>query len=240
MRHWNQLEELALINMMNSGYTYKEISLKINRNPNSIRIKALKLGCNYRNVQNIEKICLQCGKSFEISQHCKKDMNKKFCSQTCSAIHINKNRYKDKVKEISKRKCINCGKELIERHKIKFCNAKCQQEYKVMKIFENIEQGDTSYSEYSYRKYLIHKYGAICMECGWSKINPYTGKVPIQMDHIDGNAENNDLSNLKLLCPSCHSLTPTYGALNSGHGKREKRNQSRRKKNLLIVNQQYN
>ena len=57
------------------------------------------------------------------------------------------------------------------------------------------------------------------MECGWNKINPITNKVPIELEHIDGNSENNSLDNLKLLCPNCHSLTPTYKALNIGNGR---------------------
>lgn len=36
------------------------------------------------------------------------------------------------------------------------------------------------------------------------------------MDHIDGNTENNDKSNLRLLCCNCHALTPTYKGKNIG------------------------
>ena len=31
----------------------------------------------------------------------------------------------------------------------------------------------------------------------------------------DGNRNHNDLDNLELLCPNCHSLTPNYKYLNS-------------------------
>jgi len=57
------------------------------------------------------------------------------------------------------------------------------------------------------------------MECGWDKRNPLSNKIPIELEHIDGNSENNMLENLKLLCPNCHSLTPTYKALNTGNGR---------------------
>ena len=38
--------------------------------------------------------------------------------------------------------------------------------------------------------------------------------IPLELDHIDGNHENNNLHNLKLLCPNCHALTPTYRGKN--------------------------
>ena len=38
------------------------------------------------------------------------------------------------------------------------------------------------------------------------------------MEHIDENYANKE-ENLILLCPSCHSLTPTYGARNKGKGR---------------------
>lgn len=61
------------------------------------------------------------------------------------------------------------------------------------------------------------------MLCGWNEVHTITGKVPIQMEHIDGNSTNNRLENLKLLCPNCHSLTPTYGALNKGSGRKNRK-----------------
>ena len=33
--------------------------------------------------------------------------------------------------------------------------------------------------------------------------------IPLQLDHIDGCRSNNQLSNLSLLCPNCHALSPT-------------------------------
>ena len=36
------------------------------------------------------------------------------------------------------------------------------------------------------------------------------GEVPLQLDHKDGNKDNNNLRNLRLLCPNCHALTPQY------------------------------
>lgn len=48
----------------------------------------------------------------------------------------------------------------------------------------------------------------VCSEC---EINKWNGKILVlQLDHIDGDRKNNVLSNLRLICPNCHSQTPTF------------------------------
>jgi 5-methylcytosine-specific restriction endonuclease McrA len=38
--------------------------------------------------------------------------------------------------------------------------------------------------------------------------------IPLELDHIDGNSDNNELSNLRILCPNCHARTSTYRGKN--------------------------
>lgn len=72
------------------------------------------------------------------------------------------------------------------------------------------------------REYIFSKFDNKCSQCGWCEINPSTGKSPLEIDHIDGNSANNDENNLRVLCPNCHSLTPTYKALNKGNASKER------------------
>jgi hypothetical protein len=48
--------------------------------------------------------------------------------------------------------------------------------------------------------------------CGICKIEPVWNGKPLilQVDHIDGDSSNNEIKNLRLVCPNCHSQTDTY------------------------------
>lgn len=57
----------------------------------------------------------------------------------------------------------------------------------------------------------------ICTKC---KNTEWCGQpIPLQLDHIDGNSNNNNLSNLRLLCPNCHAQTDTYCGKNKPRNK---------------------
>lgn len=72
------------------------------------------------------------------------------------------------------------------------------------------------------RKYLMRIHDSKCSICGWGKVNEFTGKVPLQVHHIDGDSSNNNIENLQLLCPNCHTLTPNHGSRNQSKYSRER------------------
>ena len=54
-----------------------------------------------------------------------------------------------------------------------------------------------------------------CQRCGWAeKRDPEDEFTPCELHHVDGNARNHLLSNLRMYCPNCHSLQTHYRSKN--------------------------
>lgn len=132
-------------------------------------------------------------------------------------------------KSVTLTHCLCCGDLIPKRKRAKFCSQKCKNLYTRNLYIMEWKNGNISGNQNNgvlssiIRKYIFNKYDNKCQKCGWSKIHPITGKVPLQINHIDGNHLNSKEENLELLCPNCHSLTPNYGALNKGFGRKNRK-----------------
>jgi 5-methylcytosine-specific restriction endonuclease McrA len=74
-----------------------------------------------------------------------------------------------------------------------------------------------SFQTYKLKNRLL-KEGLIidrCVICGIDSWNDK--KINLELDHIDGNRLNHQLTNLRMLCPNCHSQTDTYRSKNRKH-----------------------
>lgn len=52
-----------------------------------------------------------------------------------------------------------------------------------------------------------------CELCGWAQVSD-DGRIPLELDHINGIHNDNRLENLRVLCLNCHSLQPTHRGKN--------------------------
>ena len=123
--------------------------------------------------------------------------------------------------------CLVCGKEPF-RAGYKYCSNLCQQAYQYDAYIKKWKSGkisgllQTGVVSVHVKKYLRRKFKDKCYLCGWSKVNKKTGRRPLVADHIDGNWRNNTENNLRLICPNCDALSPTYAALNKGNGRKNR------------------
>jgi len=130
-----------------------------------------------------------------------------FCSQSCAAT-FNNIKFPKRLRE--KRWC-SCG--LITNGQNKFCPtciAAGLDKVKIRKLSE--AQTDSGRRRYLLRTRLYQC--AQCLGVEWQ------GRpIPLEMDHIDGNSDNNTEENLNLVCPNCHALSPHSKGNNRGHGR---------------------
>lgn len=62
----------------------------------------------------------------------------------------------------------------------------------------------------------IERYNVIPYQCELCGCDGHwqNGEISLELDHIDGDNTNNEISNLHYLCPNCHALTKTYRGRN--------------------------
>lgn len=173
------------------------------------------------------KHCKQCNKVLEY-----KDRNKTFCNSSCSAtfnnlkrtdaIRKNPTKYKEKRVPV-KWNCLNCNKEhtTVAWRIGKYCNTDCQHEYEYKQRLTEWLVENKKIGKNAMKRYLTETHGYKCSVCSISEWN--NKKIVLELEHIDGNSDNNNLENICLICPNCHSQTDTYKGKNVGQGRHYRR-----------------
>ena len=124
--------------------------------------------------------------------------------------------------------CLECGKEAEFRVSKKniYCSILCQNTHKYKQFITAWLAGDVTgtgvngASNYI-KRYLLEQQNHKCAKCGISDWN--NRPIVLELEHKDGNSNNNLRDNLECLCPNCHSQTPTYKNRNTGNGRHSRR-----------------
>lgn len=181
--------------------------------------------------------CKQCGNSIS------KNFDKKnFCNHSCAAKFNNKgivrnpygnggfiegissgrgNNSGGLAAEVKEPLCCSHCETILKSQSKKFCSSKCRGLYLKNKNIKAWLEDDSIHNgkdnlPHHIRDYLLAEAGYRCTvsSCGWGEVNQFTGRVPLEVDHVDGDAHNNSKDNLRVVCPQCHALSPFHRALN--------------------------
>lgn len=88
---------------------------------------------------------------------------------------------------------------------------KSKEKYSLEEVFVK----NSSVTQKVLRGY-VERHNLIPYQCQNCKCDGHwqNGIISLEIDHIDGDNSNNELSNLRYLCPNCHALTETYRGKN--------------------------
>lgn len=161
-----------------------------------------------------------CGKPF-LGRRGKPDSKRRFCSIICNG---NSTQIRIPIT------CPGCRKVFLPVNgTVRYCSISCSHKYAYHRFIaewlagaHNVTTSDSTNKRI--RRYLFEINDSRCLRphCRWGEVHPVTGKVPLTVNHINGDPYDNRPENVELICPNCHSLTPNYCALNKGSGRKRR------------------
>lgn len=136
----------------------------------------------------------------------------RFCCSECAHSRICSEETKSKIAE-SLRLSHSTGRIKVELTKWREAGAKHSElrrqqapQKRLERVFDDLCWG-------SKRMRVIQEQNGTCSKCG---LTEWLGqKIPLEIDHVDGDHNNDSRENLRALCPNCHALTPTWRGRNN-------------------------
>jgi hypothetical protein len=144
--------------------------------------------------------CEKCNIEFENSS---KWGIKRFCSRSCGNSRKRPDELRKRVSDKLKGRDVS-GVRLLTPEERASRGLKCSDSWKERLLTTDFN----SLSDDSKKRRVIFEQNHKCLICG---IAEWQGKaIQLAVDHEDGDNKNNSRSNLRGLCPNCHSQTTTY------------------------------
>lgn len=148
----------------------------------------------------------------------------RFCSSSCAksyATALNRDDISEKLRV--NRFCKKCDSAFRDKASR---SAYCRNCRKHSKKYDEASFEELL-TDRNRKRRLIEERGWRCEGCNLETW--LSQRIPLQLDHIDGNSGNSVKINLRLLCANCHALTPTFAGKNKGKAQGKFRKEGRSK-----------
>ncbi len=141
----------------------------------------------YQRKPNTE--CLICKKKiYKRPKEILNNKNRVFCSMSCYGISCRK-----------EKPCLVCGKPILSGENKKTCSRGCSNKHRTGIKYKINRPRDKVKDLRALKTRLLNAKGKTCEKCG------YDVYQILEIHHKDRNRNNNELNNLELLCPNCHT-----------------------------------
>jgi 5-methylcytosine-specific restriction endonuclease McrA len=144
----------------------------------------------------------------------------RFCSPGCARAFSTKAKRKEINEKVSKK--VSGRPRPYARHPIGPCSPEHRANLSKALSLADLPRRHTRESllqfvfikggkRFRRRHVAMFKDLTVCEECGLH--DEWNGKpITMQVDHVNGDDTDNRLDNLRVLCPNCHTQTPTWGS----------------------------
>lgn len=157
----------------------------------------------------IDKNCQICSTLFRTTLKEHRRGNGKYCSKQCVSEGIRRSRAaKAPEPNVS---CVHCNKMFYRngsklknsKSGLQFCSRSCKDSAQRIGGIVDImpPHYGTGNGSHDYRERAFAHYPSECADCGWNLIDEV-----LEVHHIDRDRSNNEIDNLKILCPTCHRI----------------------------------
>lgn len=132
--------------------------------------------------------CIICSKAiYKRKSEVSRNNGRVFCSMACYGISCRR-----------ESPCLVCGTPILASFNKKTCSRACANKHRTGIKYKMNRPRDKVVNERQLKLRLLTQRGNVCEGCGYNKIEI------LQVHHKDRNRQNNNLDNLRLICPNCH------------------------------------